>query len=115
MTNAFALRSFRRTGLSAAPAVTAGANAKDVAKLAVLLRDACREDGVILYPLLTKMLMAHMRSHHLDAGANEEIRDFLDEIQLLVCLDIERQGLRYGKESLPKRSVLQMSTRVERQ
>jgi hypothetical protein len=101
MTNAFALRSFRKTGLSAAPAATACAAEEDVAKLAVLLQNACREDGVILYPLLTKMLMAHMRSHHLDAGTNREIRDFLDEIQLLVCLDIERQGLCYGNESSP--------------
>jgi hypothetical protein len=99
MTNAFALRSFRKTGLPAAPAATACAAEDGMAKLAVLLQNACREDGVILYPLLTKMLMAHMRSRHLDAGANEEIRDFLDEIQLLVCLDIERQGLRHGNES----------------
>lgn len=105
MTNAFALRSFRKTGLSAAPAATAGATAEDMAKLAALIQNACREDGVILYPLLTKILIAHMRSHHLDAGANEEIRDFLDEIQLLVCLDIERQGLRYGNESLPSHQL----------
>ncbi|WP_368565388.1 hypothetical protein [Pseudoxanthomonas sp. UTMC 1351] len=101
MTNVFALRSLREPRLSAAPARPAGVKTKAEAKLAALLRDACHQDGAILHPLLAKLLAAHMRSHHLDASANGEIRDVLDEIQLMVCLEIERQGLRYGDESIP--------------
>ncbi|WP_368565639.1 hypothetical protein [Pseudoxanthomonas sp. UTMC 1351] len=100
MTNVLALSSFRKNGSPAAPAADTKAT-KDVATLTRLLQEACREEGAILLPLLARMLMAHMRSRHLDASANEEIRDFLDEIQLLVCLEIERQGLRYGNEPLP--------------
>lgn len=69
------------------------------AALTNLLHQAAATDGDVLYPLLAHLLDAHMDHGHHDERANARIRDGLDQLELLLALDIERQGLRHSPET----------------
>lgn len=43
--------------------------------------------------MLARILDVHMHRPHADSVANGDIRDRLDEIQLLISLEIESEGL----------------------
>ncbi|WP_149193301.1 hypothetical protein [Luteimonas suaedae] len=83
----------------AAPAAghpdTSGAPSADVRqqRLAAILREVATADGEVLYPLLAALLATHLDAP-CDREGDSRIRDRLDELQLLIALEMEREGIR---------------------
>lgn len=87
-------RAFRRASSEdVAPMPAPSASLRSLAKL---LKAASAGEAEVLHPLFARILKAHMDAPHHDAAANVRIRDALDEIELLLALEIEQEGLRKG-------------------
>jgi hypothetical protein len=82
----------RQLGTPKAPLATSASVAK-ATRLSGVLKDAFRREEEVFYSLLARILHTHMHLPHTDSSANRDIRDRLDEIQLLISLEIESEGL----------------------
>ncbi|HEV7272163.1 hypothetical protein [Pseudoxanthomonas sp.] len=62
--------------------------------LVQLLKQAASIDPDVLFPVMASLLHTHLDHDHQHRQANLEIRQSLDNLELLLALEIERLGLR---------------------